>query len=51
MVNEIKTPFPVRFTESELNRVKAVAKASEEKVSSYIRRQILTIVREEESQK
>lgn len=51
MVNETRKPFNVRFTDSELKRVKAVADASGEQVSSYIRRQILMIVREEEEQK
>ena len=51
MVEEIRKPFNVRFTQSELSRIKAIAKASGEGTSSYIRRQILMIVREEEEQR
>lgn len=47
---ETRKPFNVRFTESELERVKAVADANGETTSSYIRRQILMIVKEEEEQ-
>ena len=50
MVKELRKPFNIRFTDSELERIEAVAKASGESVSGYIRRQILTIVNEEESQ-
>ena len=51
MVKEIRKPFNVKFTDSELERVKAVASASGESASGYIRRQILMIVQEEEEQR
>jgi hypothetical protein len=51
MVDEIRKPFNVKFTKSELERVKKVAADSHESASGYIRRQILMIVEEEESQR
>lgn len=50
MANKTREPFNVRFTKSELDRIKAVATESGETVSGYIRRQVLTIVKEEEEQ-
>jgi hypothetical protein len=47
---EKRTQEPIGFTLTEKNRIKAVAKASGETFSGYIRRQILMIVSEEESQ-
>jgi len=53
MVNETKekrVQEPIGFTGTEKKRIKAVAMASGETFSGYIRRQILMIVSEEESQ-
>ena len=46
-----RKPFNVKFTEKELNRIKDVASRYGEGTSTFIRRQILMIVEEEESQK
>ena len=47
---ETRTQRTIGFTPTEENRIKAVADASGETFSGYIRRQILMIVSEEESQ-
>jgi hypothetical protein len=48
---ETRTQEPIGFNLTEKGRILKVAKASGETFSGYIRRQILIIVTEEESQK
>lgn len=48
---ETKKPFNVLLGDTELERIRAVANKAGESVSGYMRRQVLLIISEEESQK
>lgn len=50
MVKEIRKPHTIKFSDNEWQRIKTVADNSGENASGYIRRQILIIIKEKESQ-